>query len=601
MMTNKHTMTTDNDLTFFIYCRKSSEDDRQAASIGDQLRELAPLVEHDKLDLGDEPLFKEEKSAKAPGRPIFNEMMTRIERGEANAIICWDIDRLYRNPIDEGRVRWSLQRGIIREIRTPHRVFYPQDAGLLMGVEGGRATDHIITLRKGVLRGMRGKLEKGHRPGVAPPGYLNDSSKEQGERDNVPDPDRFKLIRKSWDHMLTGRYSVRQIQKLAADSWGLRSRNTKKLGGKPYSLSTWYGILTNPFYYGYFSYTIPGTDARKLYKGAHQAMISREEFDRIQLLLGRKGKPVSQRHHVPFTGLIRCGECGAMVTADLKYQVICSQCKFKFSAFNRDSCPRCQTEIDRMQDPKRLYYTYYHCTKRKTPHCTQRSLRSNELERQLDRRLATISISEEYKQWAIEDLREQQKRESTSQSDIARSLDRRHNDLERQLAHIKAMILSPDTDWTLISREEVKEEKLTLLREVGKVKRQRALAHARAQESLELSERTFLFAAYARFWLREGDVEQQRVIATALGSNLVLKDKKLTLQLEKSLSCIAQMIDAVPAISDTFEPRKYRLDKRKSPRFTAGIPSLCRGSNAVRTYWETALDAKPLPVFPIPT
>src|SRR5437667_6134677 len=215
------------------------------------MRELSLFTQRSPITLAADP-FKEEKSAKEPGRPTFNDMLRRIERGEANAILCWDIDRLYRNPVDEGRVRWLLQRGIIREIRTPFRAFYPHDAGLLMGVEGGKATDHIITLRKGVFRGMRGKLDKGHRPGVAPPGYLNTPWKEQGERDILPDPERFELIRRAWDLMLTGQYSVRQIQRLAAEEWGLRSRKTKRLGGRPYSISAWYRILTDPFYCGSF-------------------------------------------------------------------------------------------------------------------------------------------------------------------------------------------------------------------------------------------------------------------------------------------------------------------------------------------------------------
>ena len=87
-------------------------------------------------------------SAKDPGRPVFNEMLDRIERGEADGIIVWDIDRLYRNPVDEGRLRWMLQKRVIRAIRTPSRQFYPEDAGLLMGVEGGRVMDYVIRLQK---------------------------------------------------------------------------------------------------------------------------------------------------------------------------------------------------------------------------------------------------------------------------------------------------------------------------------------------------------------------------------------------------------------------------------------------------------------------
>lgn len=54
-------------------------------------------------------------------------------------------------------------------------------------------------------------------------------------------------------------------------------------------------------------------------------MITQEEYERVQILLGRKGKPRIKRHNFAFTGLIRCGECGAMVTADEKNQIICSK------------------------------------------------------------------------------------------------------------------------------------------------------------------------------------------------------------------------------------------------------------------------------------
>ncbi len=591
-------MNKDNSLKFFMYCRKSSEDDRQAASIGDQLRELSPVLEREKLKLEAEP-FTEEKSAKGPGRPTFNEMLKRIERGEANAIICWDIDRLYRNPVDEGRVRWLLQHGVIQQICTPHRTFYPQDAGLLMGVEGGRATDHIITLRKGVFRGFRGKLEKGHRPGVAPPGYLNDMSKEKGERIVIPDPERFDLIRRGWDLMLTGHYSVRQIQKVAADEWGLRSRKSKKLGGRPYSISAWYRLFTDPFYSGCFWWKTPETSTRELYKGAHVPMITPVEFDQVQILLGRKGKPVPKTHRFAFTGLVRCGECRAMVTAETKHQIICSTCHLKFSAPNKDVCPRCGTKIEAMVNPKRLTYTYYHCTKRKNPSCPQGSISDAELEGQIDQALGTITISETFKEWAIKALREDQHRESDTRRNADDGLRQQHGQVKRQLQHINSLILSLDTDWALISREEVKEEKARLVEELRRIEQQLEGSGKTGRDGPELTERTFEFAAYARFWFREGDLDQRRAIFSALGSNPVLRDKKLALELQKPLRYVAEMVNAVPAVSGTFEPEKRRSGKTKSPPFASGIPCLRRGMNAIRTYWLKTIGAKPLPIFPI--
>src|SRR5262245_37011610 len=102
--------------TYFLYARKSTDEkDRQVMSLDSQIHEWRALAQRERLSILE--ILEESKTAKHPGRPIFNEMLTRIERGEANGILCWDIDRLYRNPIDEGRVRWLLQNGVIASIR----------------------------------------------------------------------------------------------------------------------------------------------------------------------------------------------------------------------------------------------------------------------------------------------------------------------------------------------------------------------------------------------------------------------------------------------------------------------------------------------------
>jgi hypothetical protein len=44
-------------------------------------------------------------------------------------------------------------------------------------------------------------------------------------------------------------------------------------------------------------------------------MITLEEFDRVQILLGSPGRAKPKRHEFAFTGLIRCGACGGSVTA----------------------------------------------------------------------------------------------------------------------------------------------------------------------------------------------------------------------------------------------------------------------------------------------
>src|SRR5438477_9937903 len=170
-------------IKFFLYVRKSTdEQNRQVMSLDSQVVELRTFANREKVFI--QEIVEESRTAKHPGRPLFNQILDRIEKGEANGLLCWDVDRLYRNPIDEGRVRWLLQKGIIASIRTPSRQFFPEDAGLLMGVEGGRATDYIIRLAKNVRRGQREKLRRGEWPGAKPVGYIYDHRL----RNIVPDP-----------------------------------------------------------------------------------------------------------------------------------------------------------------------------------------------------------------------------------------------------------------------------------------------------------------------------------------------------------------------------------------------------------------------------
>src|SRR3989338_3570438 len=102
-------------MQYFLYARKSTDvEDKQVMSIEAQLAELRALAKRDDLAIAEE--FIEKRSAKTPGRPIFEEMLSRIEHGEAQGVVCWKIDRLSRNPVDSGRVSWLLQQGVIQKI-----------------------------------------------------------------------------------------------------------------------------------------------------------------------------------------------------------------------------------------------------------------------------------------------------------------------------------------------------------------------------------------------------------------------------------------------------------------------------------------------------
>jgi len=159
-------------MKYFLYARKSTDvEDKQILSIEAQLAELRELAKRENLHIADE--FIEKRSAKVPGRPIFNEMISRIQNGEAQGIVCWKIDRLSRNPVDSGKIQWLLQKGIITHIQTHGQSHYPNDNVLMMSVELGMANEYVRQLSENTARGLRQKARRGEFPGFAPIGYIN--------------------------------------------------------------------------------------------------------------------------------------------------------------------------------------------------------------------------------------------------------------------------------------------------------------------------------------------------------------------------------------------------------------------------------------------
>jgi len=103
---------------YLEYRRKSQEsDEKQVQSLNDQAKGNRDLRKRQNLKIL--KTFEEAKSAKQPGRPAFNDMLTLInKRDDIKGIVAWHFNRLSRNPIDTGTLQWLLQSGKIEEIVT---------------------------------------------------------------------------------------------------------------------------------------------------------------------------------------------------------------------------------------------------------------------------------------------------------------------------------------------------------------------------------------------------------------------------------------------------------------------------------------------------
>ena len=347
------------DFKYFLYARKSSEsEDRQMASIEDQIAEAKKLVEKYNFNVVD--VISESKSAKEPGRIGFNSMLKRIHNGEAQGILTWKLNRLARNPIDGGQISWMLQQNIIKHIQTFERDYNPTDNVLLMQVEFGMANQYVKDLSLDVKRGMRQKAERGWYPiSGLPIGYKHNPRIANGVNEEViPNEEQFYILKKLWQLLLTGEFSIADIKK-KGDAMGLRTKYNKVC-----SKNTYYYLFINEFYAGYYQWRDKDGNMIR-YKGKHKVMVSPIEFQKAQIILhGRPSSVLKERKYdFPYRGIIKCGECGCTVTPDHKLQAICTKCKYKYSIKNRTDCPRCRTEFTEMQNPSMIDILYYHCNK----------------------------------------------------------------------------------------------------------------------------------------------------------------------------------------------------------------------------------------------
>ena len=499
------------------------------------------------LGLDIKKIYTEAKSAKKPNnRPVFDEMMQRLENGEADGILCWQINRLSRNPIDSGKISWLSQQGIIKSIQTIDRQYLPDDNVLLFSVESGMANQYILDLKKVVKRGLLSKLEKGWMNGIAPLGYLN----EKENHTIVKDSERFNLIRKMWDLMLTGSYTPPKILDIANNEWGFRTRKFKRGGDNPLSRSAIYKIFTSLFYAGIIE------NMGLQYEGKHERMITLEEYDRVQMLLGREGKPRPKHHEFAFTGSIRCGVCGCLYTAETKKKILKTTGEVK-------------------------EYTYYHCTRKTTKvKCDQRAnILVDDLEASIEKEIEKYTILPEFLQWALDGLNEKNDTEIENRTKIYEMQHKTLSETQKELDELTKMRYRQ-----LIDDDTFLKEKNTLQGKIAELKENLRQTEARADKWIELTERTFNFATYAReaFLKAKGKagLELKKEILLALGKTPIITNKKLTIEPDE---WFVEIKNGYPELEATY----LGLELMNLPLNEAKTEALA----SVRTRWRGRLDS----------
>lgn len=514
-------------MKYFLYARKSTEgEDQQIQSIPDQIKILEKVAKENHLEVIE--ILKEEKSAKKSGREIFDYMIKQIVNNPAEnyGILSYNLSRISRNPEDSGKIIGLLQTGVIKTIRTPERQYLPTDNVLLMYVEFGMSNQFLRDLSQGVKRGLQSKIEKGWKPGQAPMGYLNDKYGDKGDKKIFIDPERFGLIQRMWKLLLSGTYSVPQVIDIANNEWGFRTKVSKKRGNNKLIKSSAYAIFTNPFYAGI--YFVNGQQ----YQGKHEPMITIEEFDRVQKILGREGKPRPKTHTFNYTGTFKCGECGCFYTAEVKTKLL-----------------RKTNEL--------ANYTYYHCTRKKKDYkCTQKQhIREELLEEQILNQMDQVTILPEFFDWGMEVLHEEHKKESEGSQTLYESI---HKALEASIRQRNKLIDMSSKE--MISEEDFKEAYDKVCIEIKDLEQNEKSLELKSDDWAETAINLLTFLKDGKKSFLEGDPHTKKQILLGLGSNFLIMNGKLNLELSELLQPIQNGYKKLEEDFLRLEPRNSMMN-----------------------------------------
>jgi len=221
-----------------------------------------------------------------------------------------------------------------------------------------------------------------------------------------------------------------------------------------------YAIFTNRFYTGYIKHN------NEWYEGHHNAMITPEEFEYAQKLLGAKGKPRRTARNFAYGNLIRCGVCNCQIVAKGTTKLIKRTGELKT-------------------------YVHYYCTRKSLARpCSQIKYTTvGQLEKDIDAELAKYTIIPEFRDMALKILRRNHKSEVHDRTTMYESQQSTRKQIQKQLDK-----LTDQLTRSVVEETEYMRQRDALKAQLANPDDGLRSTEKRAEDWLELTEKVFDFA-----------------------------------------------------------------------------------------------------------
>lgn len=295
--------------TAIIYVRVSSHAQINNTSLETQEELCREYCEREGIEV-DKVFIEKGESARYIDRTELQASIAYCGTKLINFFIVWRLDRFSRSAENHYRIRSLLTDLGVRVISVSEPVEDSPEGRFVEGIFALKAQLENEQRWIKVEHGIKARLQQGYWLSNHPPGYIR--TKEfvyKRCRELVKDPDRWPWIKRAWDLMASGNYSIADIVAF------LNNNNYRtRTGGKVYKQMV-SGMFRNKLYLGIIDVPKYGI----LVKARHEAMISQEVFDRVQDVLAGKAPHLGKKQNEYSKGfsmikVLKCHCCGHMLS-----------------------------------------------------------------------------------------------------------------------------------------------------------------------------------------------------------------------------------------------------------------------------------------------
>jgi len=305
-----------------IYCRYSSEQQRDSMSIEAQKRACSEFAERQKWNIA-RFYIDEARSGTSDDRANFQAMIADATAKDKpfDYIVVHKLDRFARNRYDSIKYKHLLNRKGVRVVSASQPIIGSGDPTevLLESILEGMDEFYSLNLAREAIKGMAENARNGWYNGGHPPyGFDFETVKtaKGAKKKLVVNSAEAKIVRRIYRDYLSG-------SGIIAIRNGLNADGSKNRSGRPWTKNVVTGILKNEKYAGDMAFGKRPNRARRNYapkyeavivKNCHEAIVSREDHEEVQRRLARNHPSVTHPRAVAseylFSGIAKCRLCG---------------------------------------------------------------------------------------------------------------------------------------------------------------------------------------------------------------------------------------------------------------------------------------------------